>query len=173
MVTHEFLTISLLHPWYNIIRLTNQMCTHMADQSLTFHILGFSPSTVSRYLICDPYNITCDSKYSHVWSKRLFGDGELTNIFQVRSVLQLDRIDKDFRGPLAPKKKETDFTFSCNVSKISRRSNTPQRTRNVVLRIVEHRRNLNREDQRGERYIRGVDMVSWPRGFKDIDLTTS
>lgn len=33
---------------------------------------------------------------------------------KVRSVLQLDRIDKDFRGPLAPKKKETDFTFSCN-----------------------------------------------------------
>lgn len=28
--------------------------------------------------------------------------------------MQLDRIDKDFRGPLAPKKKETDFTFSCN-----------------------------------------------------------
>ena len=89
--------------------------------------------------------------------------------FQVRSVLQLDRIDKDFRGPLAPKR--TDFTFSCNVSIIQ----SYESYQSIVYDSPYNRswRNSNREDQRGERYIRGVDVVSWPRGFRDIDLTTS
>ena len=37
-------------------------------------------------------------------------------IIQVRSVLQLDRIDAKFRDPIAAKKKESDlFTFTCQV----------------------------------------------------------
>ena len=36
-------------------------------------------------------------------------------IIQVRSILQLDRIDAKFRAPIAPTKKETEHSFRCQV----------------------------------------------------------
>ena len=49
------------------------MCTHCGYRNMSL-ILDSNLNTVSTSLIHDPYNITSDSKYGHVWSKTdIFG----------------------------------------------------------------------------------------------------